>query len=122
VLSNLVLDAFQAGATKVAVTAQADAEMTSIEVADNGPGLPAKVRKHLFELFQGSTRVGGTGLRLAIVRDLICGHGGHAALARSDEDGTTFVLRLPVEEKRERVRRTSQTSGTETGPPANAAE
>jgi signal transduction histidine kinase len=124
VLSNLVLNAFQAGATKVAVTAQADAEMTSIEVADNGPGLPAKVREHLFEPFQGSTRVGGTGLGLAIARDLMRGHGGDAALARSDEDGTTFVLRLPVEEKRERVRfgRTSQTSGTETGPPANAAE
>jgi signal transduction histidine kinase len=124
VLSNLVLNAFQAGATKVAVTAQADAEMTSIEVADNGPGLPAKVREHLFEPFQGSTRVGGTGLGLAIARDLMRGHGGDVALARSDEDGTTFVLRLPVEEKRERVRfgRTSQTSGTETGPPANAAE
>ena len=74
VLSNLVLNAFQAGATKVAVTAQADAEMTSIEVADNGPGLPAKVRAHLFEPFQGSTRVGGTGLGLAIARDLMRGH------------------------------------------------
>ena len=94
------------------------------EAHDNGPGLPAKVREHLFEPFQGSTRVGGTGLGLAIARDLMRGHGGDVALARSDEDGTTFVLRLPVEEKRERIRfgRTSQTSGTETGPPANAAE
>jgi len=124
VLSNLVLNAFQAGATKVAVSAQADAEMTSIEVADNGPGLPERVRAHLFEPFQSSTRVGGTGLGLAIARDLMRGHGGDAELVQSGEDGTTFLLRLPVEEKRERARlgRTSQTNGASTGPPANAAE
>jgi len=124
VLSNLVLNAFQAGATKVAVSAQADAEMTSIEVADNGPGLPERVRAHLFEPFQSSTRVGGAGLGLAIARDLMRGHGGDAELVQSGEDGTTFLLRLPVEEKRERARlgRTSQTNGASTGPPANAAE
>lgn len=124
VLSNLVLNAFQAGATKVAVTARSDAEMTSIEVADNGPGLPAKVREHLFEPFQGSTRVGGTGLGLAIARDLMRGHGGDAELVKSAEDGTTFVLRLPVEEKRERARfgRVAQPGAAEPGPPANAAE
>ena len=122
VLSNLVLNAFQAGATKVAVTAQADAEMTSIEVADNGPGLPARVREHLFEPFQSSTRVGGTGLGLAIARDLMRGHGGDAELVQSSEDGTTFVLRLPVEEKRERVRFGRAPGTAEPGPPANAAE
>ncbi len=41
VLSNLVLNAFQAGATKVVVMAQADAEMRSIEVPDNGPAVLA---------------------------------------------------------------------------------
>jgi hypothetical protein len=41
VLSNLVLNAFQAGATQVVVMAQADAEMRSIEVADNGPAVSA---------------------------------------------------------------------------------
>ena len=104
--------------------AQADAEMRSIEVADNGPGLPAKVREHLFQPFQGSSRVGGTGLGLAIARDLMRGHGGDAELARSGEDRTTFVLRLPVEEKRERVRfgRAVQTGTAEPGSPANAAE
>jgi signal transduction histidine kinase len=124
VLSNLVLNAFQAGATKVVVMAQGDAEMRSIEVADNGPGLPAKVREHLFQPFQGSSRVGGTGLGLAIARDLMRGHGGDAELARSGEDGTIFVLRLPVEEKRERVRfgRAVQTGTAEPGSPANAAE
>ncbi|CAN0583776.1 unnamed protein product [Laminaria digitata] len=52
------------------------------------------------------------------------GHGGDAALVHSGEDGTAFVLRLPVEEKRERVRfgRPAQAGAAEEGPPANAAE
>ena len=124
VISNLVLNAFQAGATKVSVAAEADTETTSIEIADNGPGLPAKVREHLFEPFQGSTRVGGTGLGLAIARDLMRGHGGDAELARSGEDGTVFVLRLPVEEKRDRARFGRGTHPNDADPqsPANAAE
>lgn len=104
VISNLVLNAFQASATKVSVSARGDGDTTSIEIADNGPGLPAKVREHLFQPFQGSTRVGGTGLGLSIARDLMRGHGGDAELGRSGPDGTVFVLYLPVEEKRDRAR------------------
>lgn len=103
-ISNLVLNAFQAGATKVSVAADEDAETTRIEVADNGPGLPPTVREHLFEPFQGSSRVGGTGLGLAIARDLMRGHGGDVELVRTGAGGTAFVLSLPVEEKRERIR------------------
>ena len=127
-IANLVLNAFQAGATKVTVAAEADADTVSIEIADNGPGLPPRVREHLFEPFQGSARVGGTGLGLAIARDLMRGHGGDAALVRSGADGTVFVLRLPVEEKRERARfgRPQPVEQDQTadkpGPPANAAE
>ena len=131
VISNLVLNAFQAGASKVSVTAEADAETASIEIADNGPGLPAKVREHLFQPFQGSTRVGGTGLGLAIARDLMRGHGGDVELARTGPDGTAFVLLLPVEEKRERSRlgrpapaaaAQDDPGAARPGPPANAAE
>ena len=88
----------------MSLSAESDAETTSIEIADNGPGLPAKVREYLFQPFQGSSRVGGTGLGLAIARDLMRGHGGEAELGRTGEDGTAFVLRLPVEEKRDRSR------------------
>ena len=71
-----------------------------------------------------STRVGGTGLGLAIARDLMRGHGGDAELARSGEDGTVFVLRLPVEEKRERARfgRGTQSNDADPQSSATAAE
>lgn len=141
-IDNLVLNAFQAGATKVTVSAEADSETVSIEIADNGPGLPPRVRDHLFEPFQGSSKVGGTGLGLAIARDLMRGHGGEAELLRTGAKGTAFVLRLPVEERRERGRfgravpglravpsgdespekPGGPTSGPSSGPPADAAE
>lgn len=103
-IANLVLNAFQAGATKVTVSADVADETVSIEIADNGPGLPPRIREHLFEPFQGSGRVGGSGLGLAIARDLMRGHGGEAELLHSSSTGTAFVLRLPVEERRDRNR------------------
>ncbi len=122
VISNLILNAFQAGATKVSVAAETQGETTRIEIEDNGPGLPDRVREHLFQPFQGTTRVGGSGLGLAITRDLMRGHGGEAELGRTGPDGTAFVLRLPVEEKRERTRFGRPVSDERPGPPANAAE
>lgn len=66
-----------------------------IRVGDTGPGLPPKAREHLFSAFQGGARKGGTGLGLAIAAELVRGHGGRLDLARSDEDGTEFLIRLP---------------------------
>ena len=100
VLFNLALNAFQAGATVVAVSAATDGEVAAVEVADDGPGLPAKVRENLFRPFRGSARAGGTGLGLAIARDLMRGHGGDIELSRTGADGSAFVLRLPVEARR----------------------
>ena len=66
-----------------------------IRVGDTGPGLPDKAREHLFEAFQGGARKGGIGLGLAIAAELIRGHGGRLELARSDVDGTEFLVHLP---------------------------
>jgi len=123
-LSNLILNAFQTGATKVGVSVDTVGDTTSIRIAGNGPGLPDRVREHLFEPFRGSTRVGGTGLGLSIARDLIRGHGGDASLESTGGDGTVFVFSLPVEEKRERARFARMTSprSDNPDPPANAAE
>lgn len=129
-MANLVLNAFQAGATKISVSAESDGETITLQIADNGPGLPEKIREHLFEPFQGSTRVGGSGLGLAIARDIMRGHGGDAELVRTGGAGTTFALRLPVEERRERGRLAKALPGLRAvsvdhkpdDPPASAAE
>jgi signal transduction histidine kinase len=67
-----------------------------IAVADDGPGLPAKVREALFIPFT-SARRGGTGLGLAIARDVMRTHGGDIALERTGPEGTVFRLTLPGE-------------------------
>ncbi|MBC2834238.1 sensor histidine kinase [Paragemmobacter straminiformis] len=66
-----------------------------IRVGDTGPGLPPKAREHLFSAFQGGARKGGTGLGLAIASELVRGHGGRLELARSDAEGTEFMIHLP---------------------------
>jgi len=96
VLSNLARNAFEAGARAVVVRAWAETERQWVEVADDGPGLPVKVRQHLFQPFAGSGRSGGTGLGLAIARDLLRGHGGDIMLAGTGDRGTTFRLFLPT--------------------------
>jgi len=93
-LANLGQNAFQAGATRVAVTARRDVGVV-IEVADNGPGLPPRARDRLFQPFSGSARPGGTGLGLAIAQELAAAHGGAIALVRSEAGGTVFRLTLP---------------------------
>lgn len=100
VLSNLVRNARQAiEATGTEGSIEISAGETAVEwwirVGDTGPGLPEKAREHLFEAFQGGARKGGTGLGLAIAAELVRGHGGRLDLARSDSDGTEFLIHLP---------------------------
>jgi len=100
VLGNLVRNARQAleatrqGGT-VEISAGEDEADWWIRVGDTGPGLPTRAREHLFAAFQGGVRKGGTGLGLAIAAELVRGHGGRLELARSDAEGTEFLIRLP---------------------------
>lgn len=100
VIDNLVRNARQAieatarGGT-IELSAGEDEAEWWIRVGDTGPGLPAKAKEHLFEAFQGNARKGGTGLGLVIAAELVRGHGGKLELARTDEEGTEFIIRLP---------------------------
>jgi len=100
VLANLVRNARQAieatgdGGT-IEISASETADEWRIRVGDSGPGLPEKAREHLFEAFQGGARKGGTGLGLAIAAELLRGHGGRLELARTDAEGTEFLIHLP---------------------------
>lgn len=103
VLANLVRNARQAiEATgqpgTIEISAGEDAAEWWIRIGDSGPGLPERAREHLFEAFQGGARKGGTGLGLAIAAELVRGHGGTLELARSDPEGTEFLIRLPKDE------------------------
>ncbi len=97
VLSNLLRNSLEAGAKTVTVSARTAGGTVEIRFADDGPGLPDKVRKNLFQPFAGSGRIGGTGLGLPIARDLMRGHGGEIRLGEA-ASGTVFILSLPAAE------------------------
>jgi signal transduction histidine kinase len=93
-IANLCRNALESGAHRVTMSARLEDGVT-IDVADDGPGLPPKARENLFKPFAGSARRGGTGLGLAIARELLRAHGGDIALVESAGSGTVFRLVLP---------------------------
>jgi signal transduction histidine kinase len=78
----------------ISVAARRRNGSVTIEVRDDGPGVPPRAREHLFSPFQGSARKGGTGLGLAIVAELVRGHGGRVELA-SGAPGAVFRVEIP---------------------------
>ncbi len=100
-LVNLVRNAVQAltGArtkgARVTLGATREGNRIVILVADNGPGLPARTRAHLFEPFQASNSAGGTGLGLPIAAELVHLNGGTLTLDEMVE-GTRFRITLPA--------------------------
>ncbi len=66
----------------------------TVEVQDNGPGIPEDLRGHLFDPFV-STKVGGKGLGLALVAKIVDDHGGVIEFDR-EARRTIARLRLPA--------------------------
>lgn len=103
VLLNLVRNAAQAlesrpkgeaGIMQIRITGRREGAVAILEVADTGPGVPARAREHLFEAFQSSGRPGGSGLGLAIAAELIRAHGGNIQLVEGTI-GATFRIVIP---------------------------
>lgn len=65
-----------------------------VRVVDNGPGVPASLRDHLFQPFV-TTKANGTGLGLALVTKLVTAHGGLIDF-ESEPGRTVFRVLLPV--------------------------
>ncbi|HSR92045.1 MAG TPA: ATP-binding protein [Gemmatimonadales bacterium] len=101
-LYNLVQNAVEAspkGGT-VWVTAAGEDGMFELRVKDNGPGIPQEIRERIFEPFfttkPSSTRTGGMGLGLSLVRRSVHALGGQVEIIDVPEGGTEFVVRLPL--------------------------
>ncbi len=80
----------------IRIRAEQGSEGTTIDIEDNGPGIPEQARAQLFEPFAGTFKQGGTGLGLTIARELTLAHGGELNLVRSGLDGTLFRITLPA--------------------------
>jgi two-component system sensor histidine kinase BaeS len=100
-LGNLLDNAIKfspTGATVRIAVAQ-DGDHAVVTVADDGRGLDADEKAHLFEPFwRGSdAATGGAGLGLHLVRELVLAHGGTVTAASAGRDrGACFTVRLPV--------------------------
>lgn len=111
VFTNLVANAFEAldGQGRITIRATAgsieeDAALGQnhaptptvvVEVADNGPGVPAELRDRIFNPFF-TTKPQGSGLGLAIVRKIVDAHDGRIDLVSNPGAGTRFRVTLPV--------------------------
>ena len=101
VILNLILNAEQAMRTAhrggtLTVTTKCVDEMVTIEIQDDGPGVPAALAGRVFEPFFSTKEVGeGTGLGLSIAMGIAEAHGGALTLVPTDK-GACFRLALPA--------------------------
>jgi signal transduction histidine kinase len=101
ILTGLIENSGQAGATRLTIIARDIAGSIDLTVGDDGPGIPPGDRDRIFEPFFTSRRgVGGTGLGLPIARSLLVAHRGSIDLVQSDGRGTVFEIILPVQDRR----------------------
>lgn len=102
-ISNLVENAIKYNREngKVKVTIDADHQAFSVEITDNGIGMPEEALEHIYERFyrvdkSHSREIGGTGLGLAITRNAILLHRGTIKVESVEGEGTTFTVRIPL--------------------------
>ncbi len=94
---NFVYNALIHNDENIAVTIRINADSLTIE--DNGKGIPAADLDQVFERYYRGTNTGnirGTGLGMAISRDIIEAHGGKIRLTSKIDMGTTVEIRLNV--------------------------
>ncbi len=82
----------------VSITLAATSDEAIVTVADTGPGIAPDDLDHVFDrLWRGSADrdAAGTGIGLAVVRELVVAHGGTVSATSDGQAGTTFTIRLP---------------------------
>ena len=84
------------GKGAITISAFAEDGVSVVRIADDGPGIPARLAQRLFEPFVSSKTSEGTGLGLTISRELAALHGGELRLVDGAEGGAVFELRLPA--------------------------
>ncbi len=68
-----------------------------IRVIDNGPGIPFEIKDKIFQPFFTTKPTGsGTGLGLSLSYDIIKAHGGEIKVNSNEDNGTEFILTIPI--------------------------
>jgi PAS domain S-box-containing protein len=96
---NLVTNAIKyAPGAPIRLHARREANEVWVTVSDAGPGIPLEDQARIFERFErsGDGGVGGLGLGLYIVREIVAAHGGRTTLRSTPGAGCAFILQLPA--------------------------
>lgn len=103
-LSNAIKYSPQGGTVHLELSCQ-NGEAT-IQIKDDGIGIPPTDQERLFEVFHRAKNVGkipGTGLGLSIVKKFVDLHGGQITVNSEVGVGTTFTVLLPVKSDAQRI-------------------
>jgi heavy metal sensor kinase len=102
-LTNFIENAikFTQPGGEVRVTTWRGRGEVGVTVSDNGPGMPAAARLHVFDRFYRvdharGREAGGSGLGLAICREVATAHGGRVWVDSEEGKGSEFSLALPL--------------------------
>jgi two-component system phosphate regulon sensor histidine kinase PhoR len=122
-LLNLLTNACKYGGDppQIHVTAEVRGRNVGLVVSDNGPGIPAREHKRIFQKFyrvddRMSRQREGSGLGLAIVHHVAKAHAGSVEVKSAPGTGSAFTLWLPVVEKK--AVRSQPPTGFSDRPPA----
>ncbi len=108
VLLNLFNNAFYAVKEKkakntgsyeptVSITTKQFGNRITVTVSDNGNGIPGNIADKIFQPFFSTKPTGqGTGLGLSLSYDIIKAHGGEIKVETKENEGTAFILELPI--------------------------
>ncbi|MFK7860636.1 MAG: ATP-binding protein [Granulosicoccus sp.] len=104
VFLNLIVNAAHAisdSSTKdgrITISTAVESDVVIISIADNGGGIPEKIKHRVFDPFFTTKEVGrGTGQGLTISHNIIVyKHGGKLEFLPNSDNGTTFIITLPV--------------------------
>ena len=103
VFTNLISNAvkYSPGGGQIEVCVKRQGEEAIVSVRDEGIGIPDEALPNLFTKFfraeNGANRsIGGTGLGLALVRQIVQAHGGRAWAQSTHKKGSCFFVALPV--------------------------
>jgi signal transduction histidine kinase/HAMP domain-containing protein len=85
---------------RISITVTADEAEATLDVADQGPGIPEDVRMRIFDPFF-TTKATGTGLGLPLTKQIVEAHGGSITCERVEPHGTRFRLVFSREDETE---------------------